>query len=53
MLKEKYSPNEAQSLAKEYVALTQGSIMMMNLHNNADQYLHVGQKIINLLKDQR
>jgi len=51
MLKEKYSQNEAQSLAKEYVALTQGSIMMMNLHNNADQYLKVGQKIINLLKD--
>jgi len=51
MLKEKYSLNEAQSLAKEYVALTQGSIMMMNLHNNADQYLQVGQKIIHLLKD--
>ena len=51
MLKEKYSLNEAKSLAKEYVALTQGSIMMMNLHNNADQYLQVGQKIINLLKD--
>ncbi len=51
MLKEKYSDKEAMALAKEYVALTQGSIMMMNLHNNADQYLQVGQKIISLLKD--
>jgi len=51
MLKERYSPNEAMALAKEYVALTQGSIMMMNLHNNSEQYLQVGQKIIKLLKD--
>ncbi len=51
MLQERYSKNEAMRLAKEYVALTQGSIMMMNLHNSADQYLQVGQKIIKLLKD--
>lgn len=51
MLQEKYSKKEAESLAKEYVALTQGSIMMMNLHNNASDYLKVGQKVIKLLKD--
>jgi len=51
MFAEKYSKKEALSLAKEYVSLTQGSIMMMNLHNNADEYLKVGQKIISLLKD--
>jgi hypothetical protein len=51
MFKEKYSQKEAQTLAKEYVALTQDSIMMMNLHNNADQYLQVGLKIIKFIKD--
>ena len=51
MLKERYSDKEAMVLAKEYVALTQGSIMMMNLHKNSEQYLQVGQKIIKLLKD--
>ena len=35
MLKEKYTKDKAQALAKEYVALTQGSIMMMNLHRYA------------------
>ena len=53
MLKEKYSDKEAMELAKEYVALTQGSIMMMNLYNNSEQYLQVGQKIIKLLKDKK
>ena len=53
MLKERYSKKEAMALAKEYVALTQGSIMMMNLHNNAEQYLQVGQKIIKLFHDTR
>ena len=51
MLKERYNDKEAMALAKEYVALIQGSIMMMNLHNNSEQYLQVGQKIIKLLKD--
>ena len=51
MLKERYSDKEALALAKEYVALTQGAIMMMNLHNNRDQYMQVGQKIIKLFKD--
>ena len=53
MLKERYSDKEAMAFAKEYVALTQGSIMMMNLHNNSEQYLRVGQKIIKLLKDKK
>ena len=51
MFSEKYSAEEAQTLAKEYVALTQGSIMMMNLNNDASAYLQVGQKIISHLKD--
>jgi len=51
MLENKYSQDEALSLAKEYVALTQGSIMMMNLHNDATDYLKIGQKIMKLLKD--
>ena len=51
MFEEKYSKEKALSLAKEYVALTQGAIMMMNLHNSSTEYLKVGQKIISLLKD--
>jgi len=51
MLESKYPKDEAFSLAKEYVALTQGSIMMMNLQNDATDYLKIGQKIIKLLKD--
>ena len=51
MFAEKYPQEEALSLAKEYVALTQGAIMMMNLHNSSTEYLKVGQKIISLLKD--
>ena len=49
MLESIYPKDEALSLAKEYVALTQGSIMMMNLHNNSTDYLKIGQKIIKLL----
>jgi len=51
MLESIYAKDEALSLAKEFVALTQGSIMMMNLHNNSTDYLKIGQKIIKLLKD--
>jgi AcrR family transcriptional regulator len=51
MFEEKYPKEEALALAKEYVALTQGAIMMMNLHNSSIEYLKVGQKIISLLKD--
>ena len=48
MFKEKYREDEAIALAKEYVALTQGSVMMMNLNNSSEEYLKVGQKIIEL-----
>ena len=51
MLESSYTKEEAYALAKEYVALTQGSIMMMTLRNDAIDYLKVGQKIISLLKD--
>lgn len=51
MLREKYPEDEAATLAKEYVALTQGAIMMMNLQQDSSDYLRVGQKIIKLLKD--
>jgi hypothetical protein len=50
MLETRYPKEEALTLAKEYVALTQGSIMMMNLYNDSSDYLKIGQKIINLLK---
>ena len=51
MLESRYTKEEAYALAKEYVALTQGSIMMMTLRNDATDYLKVGQKIISSLKD--
>ena len=50
MLQEIYDEQEAVSLAKEYVALTQGSIMMMNLTNSSLDYLKVGQKIVKLFE---
>lgn len=49
ILEEKYTKKEAKELAKEYVALTQGAIMMMNLKNEQEEYLKVGKKIINLI----
>lgn len=49
IFKSKYSESESKSLAKEYVALTQGSIMMMNLYGNKEEYLKVGKKIISLV----
>jgi AcrR family transcriptional regulator len=49
ILEEKYGKDESMRLAKEFVALTQGAIMMMNLYGDSKQYLHVGEKIINLL----
>ena len=45
----KYSKIEALNLAKEYVALTQGAIMMMNLYDSSENYLKVGEKIISLI----
>lgn len=50
ILKNNYGKNRAIELAKEYVALTQGEIMMMNLYGASDNYLKVGKKIIALLK---
>jgi len=49
MLKNTYTEDEALELAKEYVALTQGAIMMMTLYSETKSYLKVGQKIINLI----
>lgn len=49
LLQDKYSKKKADELSKEYVALTQGAIMMMNLKNNSEDYLKVGKKIINLI----
>lgn len=50
ILESKYSKDEAISLSREYVALTQGAIMMMNLYNSPKEYLKVGEKIIKLLE---
>ena len=49
ILQNTYSKEVAKELAKEYVALTQGSIMMMTLYNETQSYLKVGQQIINLI----
>ena len=49
ILEVKYGKERALDLAKEFVALTQGAIMMMNLYGDSKQYLHVGEKIIDLL----
>ncbi len=49
ILKNYYPKKEAKELSKEYVALTQGAIMMMTLYNETSSYLKVGQKIINLI----
>jgi len=51
MFQSKYPKEEALSMAKEYVALTQGAIMMMNLRQDTTEYLAVGEKIKKLLKD--
>jgi len=48
--KEKYNDEEALEFAEEFVALIQGEIMMMNLHNKKDRYLKVGEKMIKLLE---
>lgn len=49
MLENRYSKTEAINIAKEYVALTQGAIMMMNLYKNPQNYLKVGEKLISLI----
>jgi len=50
IFKNKYDTKRAKELAKEFVALTQGEIMMMNLHNDKERYLNVGKKMIQLLE---
>ena len=45
----KYPKIQDSNLAKKYVALTQGAIMMMNLYDSSDNYLKVGEKIISLI----
>lgn len=45
----KYGTIEAENLAKEYVALVQGAIMMMNLYETPENYLKVGEKLISLI----
>jgi TetR/AcrR family transcriptional regulator, lmrAB and yxaGH operons repressor len=49
ILESMYGEDVAMSLAKEYVALTQGAIMMMNLYNSPEGYLKVGEKITRML----
>lgn len=45
----KYGINEAKNIAIEYVSLTQGAIMMMNLYETPESYLKVGEKLISLI----
>ena len=42
----RYEQDKALELSKEFVALTQGEIMMMTLYDSSESYLKVGQKII-------
>ncbi len=49
ILEDKYGEDEALELAQECVAMTQGSIMMMTLYGSSENYLKVGQNIIELL----
>ena len=49
IFKNKYEESKARTIAKEYVALIQGSIMMMNLYDNPTNYLQVGEKLISLI----
>ncbi len=46
ILEAKYTQSTSIELAQEYVALTQGTIMMMTLYSSSENYLKVGQKII-------
>lgn len=46
----KFDKTKSKELSKEFVALIQGEIMMMNLYNDKDRYLKVGKKIIQLLE---
>ena len=46
----KYDKTRSKELSKEFVALIQGEIMMMNLYNDKERYLKVGKKMIQLLE---
>jgi len=50
MLRAKYGDEKAEELGREYVALTEGAVMMMNLYGNSENYLKVGRKMIALLE---
>jgi len=50
ILKNTLGKNRATELAKEYVALTQGEIMMMTLYMSSSNYLKVGEKVIASIK---
>jgi len=50
ILEKKFDEKKSKELAKEYVALFQGEIMMMNLYDDKDRYLRVGKKMMQLLE---
>ena len=50
LFEQKFDKTSALELAQEFVALTQGEIMMMNLYNERVRYLRVGKKIIALFE---
>jgi len=50
IFKNKFDDKKSNELAKEYVALIQGEIMMMNLYNDKERYLKVGKKMILLIE---
>lgn len=45
-----FDNDRANELAKKYVALAQGEIMMMTLYGTSKNYLKVGEEIISLLE---
>lgn len=53
ILVEHYTKSEASELAKEYVALTQGAVMMMNLFEGSERYIKVGKKLQMLVNTQK
>jgi hypothetical protein len=46
----RFEETKAKELAKEFVALIQGEIMMMNLYDDKERYLKVGKKMIQVLE---
>ena len=49
IFKNKYEESKAITMTREYIALIQGSIMMMNLYDDSSNYLQVGEKLISLI----